>query len=75
MRLGRIVAIKIPHNRNLSGKELGRFLHEARAVAQLKHPGIVSIHDVVRKENFAYIRKLGLKSVLSAPPFPSGNTG
>ncbi len=55
MRLGRIVAIKIPHNRNLSGKELGRFLHEARAVAQLKHPGIVSIHDVVRKENFAYI--------------------
>jgi serine/threonine protein kinase len=54
-RLNRVVAIKIPHNRNLSGRELGRFLHEARAIAQLKHAGIVPVHDVVRKDNFAYI--------------------
>ncbi|RYE89502.1 MAG: serine/threonine protein kinase, partial [Myxococcales bacterium] len=46
-RLGREVAVKIIH-RHLrdSGEVARRFTAEARAVAKLKHPGIVEIYDV-----------------------------
>jgi serine/threonine protein kinase len=46
-RLGRTVAIKVPPAGNLGGPEdRNRFLREARSVAQLRHPGIVPVHDV-----------------------------
>jgi WD40 repeat protein/tRNA A-37 threonylcarbamoyl transferase component Bud32 len=46
--LGRIVAMKIPHANLLHSPQLAeRFRREARAVAQLRHPGIVRLYDVV----------------------------
>ena len=42
-RLDRTVAVKIPRKGQLSPKEAEQFLREARAAAQLKHPGIVSV--------------------------------
>ena len=43
----RIVALKIPHAALLSSPaDLKRFYREARAAAQLRHPGIVSVHEV-----------------------------
>jgi tRNA A-37 threonylcarbamoyl transferase component Bud32 len=45
--LDRIVALKIPHTGLLTEKEeLERFQREARAAAQLRHPGIVTVHEV-----------------------------
>src|SRR5262249_46167647 len=45
--LDRVVALKIPHTGLLTHDEdLQRFQREARAAAQLRHPGIVTIHDV-----------------------------
>ena len=44
--LGRQVAIKIPRAGHLASTEdAARFLREARSAAQLKHPGIVTIHE------------------------------
>jgi WD40 repeat protein/tRNA A-37 threonylcarbamoyl transferase component Bud32 len=46
--LDRTVAIKIPHAGLASEpSQLERFYREARAAAQLRHPGIVSVHEVV----------------------------
>jgi serine/threonine protein kinase len=45
--LDRIVALKIPHTGLLTSKaDLERFHREARAAAQLRHPGIVTVHEV-----------------------------
>jgi hypothetical protein len=45
--LDRIVALEIPHASLLSSEtELERFHREARAAAQLRHPGIVTVHEV-----------------------------
>jgi serine/threonine protein kinase/Flp pilus assembly protein TadD len=47
MELDRIVALKIPHTgSSISVDEMERFQREARAAAQLRHPGIVAVHDV-----------------------------
>ena len=47
--LDRLVAIKIPHSGQLAGeKEAQRFVREARSAAQLRHPGIVTVHEVGR---------------------------
>jgi tRNA A-37 threonylcarbamoyl transferase component Bud32 len=44
--LGRQVAIKIPRAGHLASQEdAARFLREARSAAQLKHPGIITIHE------------------------------
>ena len=44
--LDRQVAIKIPRSEDLTSREVEQFLREARAAAQLKHPNIVSVHEV-----------------------------
>jgi WD40 repeat protein/tRNA A-37 threonylcarbamoyl transferase component Bud32 len=45
--LDRIVALKIPHTGLLiQSDERERFSREARAAAQLRHPGIVTVHEV-----------------------------
>src|SRR5262249_10250664 len=45
--LGRVVAVKIPHHGRLdTARDMERFLREARSSAQLRHPGIVSVHEV-----------------------------
>ncbi len=46
-QLDRIVALKIPHAGSLTEPEdLERFAREARMAAQLRHPGIVTVHEV-----------------------------
>ena len=46
-RLGREVAAKIIHRHLRENKEVGqRFASEARAVAKVKHPGVVEVYDV-----------------------------
>lgn len=46
-RLGREVAVKIIHRHLRENKEVGqRFTSEARAVAKVKHPGVVEVYDV-----------------------------
>src|SRR5262245_11324412 len=50
--LGRVVAIKIPRAGHLASTEdAARFLREARSAAQLKHPGIVTIHETGQAED------------------------
>ncbi len=45
--LDRIVALKIQRAGGLANhEEVSRFLREARSVAQLKHPGIVSLYEI-----------------------------
>jgi tetratricopeptide (TPR) repeat protein len=46
--LDRVVALKLPRAGNLppGGPQRDRFLREARSAAQLRHPSIVSVHEV-----------------------------
>ncbi len=54
-QLDRIVAVKLPRKDQLGLDELNQFLREARAAAQLRHPGIVSVHEVGRVDDVVYI--------------------
>jgi serine/threonine protein kinase len=53
--LDRSVAIKLPRGERLTQIEVEQFLREARAAAQLRHPNIVSIHEIGRDANTIYI--------------------
>lgn len=49
--LDRLVALKIPHPSALDSRNSReRFYREAKAVAQLRHTGIVSVHEVLEVE-------------------------
>jgi len=54
-KLDRIVAVKIPRKDQLNAEETETFLREARAAAQLRHPNIVSVHEVGRQDTQVYI--------------------
>ena len=53
--LDRLVAIKVPRRGQLTPPEAEQFLREARAAAQLRHPHIVSVHEVGRDGDTVYI--------------------
>ncbi len=54
--LNRMVTIKILQDQFANDEEfVRRFRHEAQAVAALSHPNIVSIYDVVFKEDMHYL--------------------
>lgn len=53
--LARLVAIKLPRKEQLDRADIERFLREARAAAQLKHPNIVSVHEVGKEGDTVYI--------------------
>jgi WD40 repeat protein/tRNA A-37 threonylcarbamoyl transferase component Bud32 len=54
--LDRIVALKVPRTGQLAGaQELVRFAREARSVAQLRHPSIVSVHEVGSSDNVPFL--------------------
>jgi WD40 repeat protein/tRNA A-37 threonylcarbamoyl transferase component Bud32 len=55
LELDRLVAIKIPRKGQLDPLEAEQFLREARAAAQLRHPNIVSVHEVGRDGETVYI--------------------
>ncbi|HEV3257721.1 MAG TPA: protein kinase, partial [Gemmataceae bacterium] len=55
-QLDRIVALKIPHSGVVSeADERERFQREARAAAQLRHPGLVTVHEVVELDGLPAI--------------------
>lgn len=55
-RLNRAVALKIPRQgRFANDEEETRFLREGRVAAQLRHPGIVTIHEVDRADGQPFI--------------------
>jgi tRNA A-37 threonylcarbamoyl transferase component Bud32 len=70
--LDRVVALKVPRAGNLAGpQDLDRFVREARSVAQLRHPSIVSVHEVGESDALPYlvsdfVQGLTLADVLSA---------
>lgn len=53
--LDRTVAIKVPRRADMSHDETEKFFREARAAAQLRHPNIVSVHEVGREGDSVYI--------------------
>jgi WD40 repeat protein len=54
--LDRTVALKVPHPSLLGAPEsVERFHREARAAAQLRHPGVVTVHEVVSLEGLPVI--------------------
>jgi serine/threonine protein kinase len=75
--LGRTVAIKIPRAGGLaSEEEVERFLREARSAAQLKHAGIVALHECGRADDGTpylveeFVQGTTLASRLGAGPVP-----
>ena len=53
--LGRIVALKVLHEKLAQNREFVlRFLREARSIAALEHPGIVTVYDVGDSEGTYY---------------------
>lgn len=54
-KLQRTVAVKVPRAGWDSAEEEARFFREARAAAQLDHPGIVPIHELGHAEGCPYI--------------------
>ena len=47
--------MKIPRKGQLDPAETEQFLREARAAAQLRHPSIVSVHEVGREADTVFI--------------------
>jgi tRNA A-37 threonylcarbamoyl transferase component Bud32 len=69
--LDRIVALKIPRRGHLTSDEAEKFVREARAAAQVRHPQIVSVHEVGLQDDTLfivsdYIDGLSLEDQLSA---------
>jgi tetratricopeptide (TPR) repeat protein len=54
-KLDRTVAVKIPRHGSMSADEQQKFFREASAAAQLRHPNIVSVHEVGRDGDTVYI--------------------
>ena len=53
--LERVVAVKLPRQGCMTSEELAKFLREARTAAQLRHPNIVSVHEVGRDGDSVFI--------------------
>ena len=81
LSLGRMVAIKVLRERFTGDAQfLDRFLHEARAAANLAHPNIVTVHDFGEDAGryymvMEYIEGQNLKSILhNSGPFSVDRT-
>jgi WD40 repeat protein/serine/threonine protein kinase len=71
-QLDRTVAVKIPHSHVLSSAVfVERFQREARAAAQLRHPGVVRLYEVAKVDGVPalvsdFINGVTLKCVIDA---------
>lgn len=54
-KLNRTVALKVPRKDQLTDQETEKFFREARTAGQLRHPNIVSVHEVGREDDTIYI--------------------
>jgi serine/threonine protein kinase len=54
-KLDRTVALKIPRAGQLNAGQVEEFLYEARVAAKLRHPHIVSVHEIGRDGDNVYI--------------------
>ena len=76
-RLGRDVALKIlPASFNSDESRRMRFEHEARAVATLNHPNIVSVYDVGSQDTVSYmaselVEGESLRALIEQGPMPA----
>ncbi|REK08466.1 MAG: hypothetical protein DWQ37_20205, partial [Planctomycetota bacterium] len=69
--LDRFVAIKLPRREAMDAEETEKFIREARAAAQLRHPNIVCVHEVGREDGRLflvsdYVDGIGLHDWLTA---------
>ena len=71
--LDRLVAVKVPRKQQLSAADVEQFLREARSAAQLKHPGIVSVHEVGRDDDRIYIVSDFVEGVTLADRLSAGH--
>jgi serine/threonine protein kinase len=55
VQLDRTVALKIPRRKQLDAGQIEGFLHEAWVAAKLRHPNIVSVHEISRDGENLYI--------------------
>lgn len=53
--LDRIVAVKIPRQSQVEPNDAELFVREARALARLRHPHIVAVHEIGRADDTVYI--------------------
>jgi tetratricopeptide (TPR) repeat protein len=53
--LDRTVAVKVPRQGGMTAEDQEKFFREARAAAQLRHPNIVSVHEVGRDGDSVYL--------------------
>ena len=75
IRLDREVAIKVLPQISQTDEYIARFQREAKAMARLFHPNIVSVHDFGQQDGNLYlvmdfIRGGTLESILSVQPIP-----
>ncbi len=54
-QLGRRVAVKVLHPRAGDAEGVHRFMREARAAAQIRHPNVVTVFDVGREDDISYL--------------------
>jgi hypothetical protein len=64
--LDRVVAVKVPRTGSLAAGDLDRFLREARSAAQLRHPSIVSVHEVGQRNGLPFLVSDFVKGVTLA---------
>lgn len=72
LRLDRLVAVKVPRKEQLTVEETEQFLREARAAGQLRHPGIVSVHEVGRDGDRLFIVSDFIQGITLADSLSAG---
>jgi len=74
-RLARIVAVKVPRTDDLSASERKAFWREARTAAGLRHPNIVTVHELGSAGDITFIASefidgVNLADVISGKKLP-----